>query len=120
MTNRSSIRLLAACVLMFAASAAAAQEAALPEDAVCAAYGPGFRALAGTEVCVKLGGSVRVDAGYVSRGGLDAKGASPSSGYTTTTKGKLRLDARTETDFGTVRFVFDIDKRLGEDWPGER
>ncbi len=32
-------------------------------DAHCAAYGPGFAAVAGSDTCIRIGGRVRVEAG---------------------------------------------------------
>ena len=43
----------------------------------CAAHGPGFARVAGSETCVKIGGHIRVEAG-VSNHGLRGSGSSAS------------------------------------------
>jgi len=75
---------LVAGVLMFGAgSAARAQQSAHRPQAPspCAALGQGFMQMPGTDTCVRIGGSVQVDAGRgnsSSGGGSSGPSASPS------------------------------------------
>ena len=70
--GRGSVNLyvLACAMITLAATAAAAEEAIVPDGAPestktdsCRSYGPGYFRLAGTQTCMKIGGSVRVDIG---------------------------------------------------------
>ena len=91
---------------------------------VCDAYGSGFFYIPGSDTCVKLGGRVRVEPGYISSGTImlppvigngkssvnsNAYAVSSSTGanaYDTTglhTRGIIMLDARTPTSMGAVR-----------------
>jgi hypothetical protein len=73
-------------------------------QALCSMYGAGFHVIPGTETCLKVGGRVRVDAGYV--GGDLGSGAPNASSVA---NGRVRFESRTETDFGQVRIVIDKD-----------
>ncbi|KMO19511.1 porin [Methylobacterium platani] len=79
---------------------------------VCSAYGAGFFFVPGTDTCLRVSGRARFEAGY-------------SQGYTRTGNngdlmgyrglGRLNLDARTQTAYGTLRaFVrFELASRTG-------
>ncbi len=58
---------------MFALSGALAKEdprsRTAPRPTGCEAFGPGFRKIEGSESCLKIGGSVRVESTYGSGGG---------------------------------------------------
>lgn len=87
------------------AAVAGAQAADLPSRKaapveyvrVCTAYGAGFFYIPGTDTCLRVGGRVRAEMGFAerwSRGG---------DGYGTRSYGRIQLDARTQTAFGTLR-----------------
>jgi hypothetical protein len=65
----------------------------------CPAYGPGFFRQPGSTVCVKIGGSLRGEAGIRDRRSQLA----PLSG--SVVRGDLMLDTRTPSDYGTIRTV---------------
>jgi len=60
----------------------------------CPQYGPGFVRVEGSSLCVRAGGSVRVDVGRSSR-----------SGSGSAVRGMAELETRAETGFGTMRTV---------------
>jgi len=79
---------------------------------VCDAYGAGFFYIPGTDTCLHVGGRVRADYGYYKAGNLYTAG----NGATTTAsqamnseaweaRGRVDLDARTQTSEGTVQTV---------------
>ncbi|MGY2051347.1 porin [Methylobacterium sp. JK268] len=77
---------------------------------VCTAHGVGFFSLPGTDTCIRIGGRARFEAAYVqplTRSGGD------TTGYRGL--GRLNLDARTTTGYGTLRaFIrFDLAGRTG-------
>jgi hypothetical protein len=95
----------AALVAVTGARAADAVVVAEPEPVeyvrVCDVYGSGFFYLPGTETCLKIGGYIRVDI----RGG-DFYGVTSGSGddtYNNRVRFQLRADARSETEYGTLR-----------------
>ena len=70
-----------ACAMITLAAPAAAEEAIVPDGArespetdSCRSFGPGYFKLAGTQTCMKIGGSVRVDIG----GGDPSRNGEPS------------------------------------------
>ncbi len=86
---------------------------------VCDAYGAGFFYIPGTETCIKLGGRVRAD--YSMSAAKDVYSATSSAGVGTLktsaasenkfgseTRGRIDLDARTATAYGTVQAVTAI------------
>jgi hypothetical protein len=84
---------------------------------VCDAYGAGFFYIPGTDSCLRVGGMIRQDFAYVPKGDTykvtsGARAISTyGAGQNTTgweTRGRLDLDARTPTDFGTVRTAAGI------------
>jgi hypothetical protein len=68
----------------------------------CATAGQGFVAVAGTETCMRVGGSVRVEAGVVS-GGSKAGGR-----FKSRTVGTATMETRTETDLGLIRTFMQV------------
>jgi len=97
-----------------AATATTAQAADLPVAPepvdyvrVCDAYGARFYYIPGTETCLRVGGRVRtqfvVNNVLESNGNNDAWGQRDSDGYSWLSRGYLYLDARTATEFGTLR-----------------
>lgn len=99
------------------AAAAGAQAADLPMRKaapveyvrVCTAYGAGFFYIPGTDTCLRVGGRARFEYNYQS---LRSRNSS-NSGYRGL--GRLNIDARTQTPYGTLRaFVrFEIASRSG-------
>ncbi|QFT00649.1 Porin omp2b precursor [Labrenzia sp. THAF191b] len=93
-----------------AAAATTAQAADLPVAPepvdyvrVCDAYGARFYYIPGTETCLRVGGRVRTQ--VIVNNTLDngAWGNRDSDGYSWLSRGYLYLDARTATEFGTLR-----------------
>jgi hypothetical protein len=95
----------------------AAQAADLPVKAkpveyvkVCSIYGAGFYYIPGTDTCVKVGGFVRAEWAYNAGGshsvflsGANARDTRESDRYGTRVRGIVSWDARTQTEFGTLR-----------------
>jgi hypothetical protein len=80
-----------------AADLPARQVAAVEYVRVCSTYGAGFFYIPGTETCLRVGGRVRADALY----------AEPFSRaqdvFGIRVRGRLNVDARTATAYGTLR-----------------
>ncbi|PSJ65847.1 porin [Kumtagia ephedrae] len=100
----------AALVAVSGARAADAVVVAEPEPMeyvrVCDVYGTGFFYMPGTETCLKVSGYIRVDI----RGG-DAFEFISNAGeetYNNRARFQLRIDARTETELGTLRSYAQI------------
>jgi hypothetical protein len=76
---------------------------------VCTAYGAGFFYIPGTDTCLRVGGRARFEAQFKSQRARSGD----TSGYRGL--GRLNLDARTATPYGTLRaFVrFEIASRTG-------
>jgi hypothetical protein len=106
----------AAFVAVSGARAADAVVVAEPEPAeyvrICDVYGAGYYYIPGTETCLKVGGYIRIDF----RGGnqgfedvLDKEDALAgittnfNDTYNTFARAQISLDARSETEFGTLR-----------------
>ncbi|KMO41233.1 porin [Methylobacterium tarhaniae] len=79
---------------------------------VCSAYGAGFFFIPGTDTCLRVSGRARFEAGY-SQGYSRSSNNGDLMGYQGL--GRLNLDARTQTAYGTLRaFVrFDLSSRTG-------
>jgi hypothetical protein len=81
---------------------------------VCSAYGAGFFFIPGTDTCLKFGGRVRADYAYVSpKNHLSATGAVANAKDAVNTygweaRGRLDVDARTNTAYGTVQAAFGM------------
>ena len=82
---------------------------------ICDAYGAGFYTIPGSETCIKIGGRVRAD--YAMSGKKDVYTASATtlagvSGsqnlYGFEARGRVDLDARTPTAYGTVQAVTSL------------
>jgi len=87
---------------------------------ICDAYGSGFFAIPGTDTCIHVGGMVRSDTFYVPAQDIKkvtsgaaaiatAKNTENTLGYEV--RGRVDLDARTATDYGTLQTV--VSARLG-------
>ena len=100
---------LAASLIGFALSAAAAERVAAPgKPNPCAKHGPGFGELAGTTTCVRVGGHVRTE---LDAGSSRARGSERSR---LNAEARTILDARTDTDGGPLRGVVQVRGRRGE------
>lgn len=90
------------------AAVAGAQAADLPSRKaapveyvrVCSAYGAGFFYIPGTDTCLRVGGRVRAEYTVGSRYG------DTGDSYGTRARGRLNIDARTATAYGTLRTFF--------------
>lgn len=90
------------------AAVAGAQAADLPSRKaapveyvrVCSAYGAGFFYIPGTDTCLRVGGRVRAEYTVGSRYG------DTGDAYGTRSRGRLNIDARTATAYGTLRTFF--------------
>jgi hypothetical protein len=80
---------------------------------ICSAYGAGFFYIPGTDTCLRVSGRARFEYQYSEQFSRNA-GAGNISGYRAL--GRMNLDARTQTAYGTLRaFVrFDIASRTGQ------
>jgi len=67
---------------------------------VCSAYGAGFFFIPGTETCLRVGGRVRAEYTVGTRYGEG------QDAYGTRSRGRLNVDARTATAYGTLRTFF--------------
>ncbi|WNJ88220.1 porin [Bosea sp. 685] len=87
------------------AAVAGAQAADLPSRKaapveyvrVCSTYGAGFFYIPGTETCLRVGGRVRAEYGTMERF------ARSQDGYGFRARGRINIDARTATAYGTLR-----------------
>ena len=95
---------------------AGAQAADLPVKAkpvqyvkICSLYGAGFYYIPGTDVCLKVGGWVRqylgVNALSTTNGGLagNLNTNAQNNGWTWKVRGYITADARSQTEWGTLR-----------------
>ena len=99
----------AALAAVSGAQAADAIVAAEPEPMeyvrVCDAFGTGYFYIPGTETCLKIGGYVRFQVD--GRSDLDLAGpagfsASTEGGYRTNTRGQIAVEAKNDTEYGTL------------------
>lgn len=98
----------AACFAPFLTSAAIAADlpSAAPGDGrlrACTVQGPGFIFIPGTDTCLRIGGYLWVEGYYNS---YTAYPPQNDKTYSIAT-GALIVDARTQTDYGTVRSYFE-------------
>lgn len=123
-----SILLGAAAGLATVAAASAAdlpsrKSAPVEYVKVCNAYGAGFFYIPGTDTCLRVGGLVVAEARAVwpVRNTLTAAGGvvNPKFNrdrYGSSALGRLELDARTQTGYGTLRAFARIDSYYGSAW----
>ena len=83
---------------------------------ICSLYGDGFFYIPGTDTCLKLGGWVRYD-GYFNQnsganppvgGGAGRNDRADSPDYSDRSRTVISLDARTPTEFGTLRAYYRV------------
>ncbi|MCO4319003.1 porin [Phyllobacterium sp. 21LDTY02-6] len=98
----------AALVVVSGARAADAVIVAEPEPAeyvrVCDTYGAGFFYIPGSETCLKISGYMRYDA----RAGDSAYNGEERDTYSQRSRVSLRVDARNETELGTLRSYVEL------------
>jgi hypothetical protein len=77
---------------------------------VCSLYGAGFLYIPGTDTCLKIGGMVRADYGVNAGGshgqywdGSNAAYNRNTNDFQTRTRTQISFDARTQTEYGTLR-----------------
>jgi opacity protein-like surface antigen len=105
----------AALVAVSGARAADAVVVAEPEPVeyvrVCDVYGTSFYYIPGTEICLKVGGYVRYDLGAGDLFGDVGDDSDDGDNDTWHKRGRfqLRVDARTETELGTLRGYAAVD-----------
>jgi hypothetical protein len=111
--NIKSLLLGSAAALVAVSGAQAADAVIAPEPEpveyvrVCDVYGTSFYYIPGTEICLKVGGYVQYDLGFG-----DLAGAVSDTGddtYYKRARFQLRIDARTETELGTLRGYAALD-----------
>ncbi len=111
--------LFGSAAALFAASAAQAADAVVIADPepveyvrVCDVYGAGYYYIPGTETCLKIGGYMRYDVGvgelfgltsYDKKDWADNGDYNENDTYYKRARLQLNLDARTETELGTLR-----------------
>jgi hypothetical protein len=87
---------------------------------ICDAYGAGFFGIPGTDTCIKVGGMVRYDTFYTPSQDINkitsgAKAVATNKATEMTlgneVRGRIDLDSRTSTDYGTLQTV--VSARLG-------
>jgi hypothetical protein len=79
----------------------------------CSIYGAGFRYVPGADVCMKVGGWVRAEAGggrgQVNWGALNANPNDRATGNAAVgARGYLTTDVREQTGYGTVRAYLSV------------
>lgn len=95
---------------------------------VCSAYGAGFYYIPGTDTCLKIGGYVRFDTYVNATGtfnpfisnqtlGAGVRTNDLTDSYRTRTRGLITLDARTQTEYGTLRSYAGFGANL-DSWGG--
>jgi len=111
--NIKSLLLGSAAALVAVSGARAADAVVAPEPEpveyvrVCDVYGTSFYYIPGTEICLKVGGYLRYDIGF---GDLFGDvGDDGDMTYHKRARFQLRMDARTETELGTLRGYAAID-----------
>src|SRR5688500_4589954 len=110
-----------------------AQAADLPVKAkpveyvkICSLYGAGFYYIPGTDTCIRIGGHIRAEVSFNSRGsGLQTWGVGDGAAtqtrdrdqFFTRTRAYLFADTRTQTAYGTLRtfqaYRFQADTPVG-------
>jgi hypothetical protein len=117
--------LLASAAGLFAATGVQAADLAVKAKPVeyvkvCNLYGAGFWYIPGTDTCIKVGGFLRMEVNFNGDGGGQEAGISSSAGQFngagTRATGQMSFrerslssfDARTQTEYGTLRSYFDI------------
>ena len=108
--NIKSLLLGSAAALLAVSGARAADAVVVAEPEpmeyvrICDVYGAGFYYIPGTETCLKIGGLVRYQINFNNDDNGDLTGdAALNEGWVKATTARLKLDARSETEFGTFK-----------------
>lgn len=106
----------AALAAVSGAQAADAIVAAEPEPMeyvrVCDAFGTGFFYIPGTETCLKIGGYVRFQTDF-------GRGEFGRSDWNTWTRGHLAVEAKSDTELGTLTSVITVQGEAGNSAYGD-
>jgi len=96
---------------------------------VCSLYGAGFYYMPGTDMCIKIGGWVRVEATWGNNNGnmtwgpwAGQENIRQTSNFVTRERGYITADAREQTAYGTARAYIDVglsDSDIGESAGGQ-
>lgn len=78
---------------------------------ICSTYGAGFYYIPGSDTCLKVGGFVQVDYNYLDTSYLPN---TEQNDVYFLARGALRLDARTQTEYGTLRSYLEYRLTYGE------
>jgi hypothetical protein len=83
---------------------------------ICDAFGAGFYYIPGTDTCLKIGGRVRVEAHYADfdSDNVDFDDAAFNN-FTTRARAVVKMDSRTQTDFGLIRAYLEYQFTVGPD-----
>ncbi|MBA5775832.1 porin [Stappia sp. F7233] len=111
--NIKSILLGAAAAAAAATGAQAADLPVAPEPVdyvrICDAFGTGFFYIPGTETCLRVGGRIRTEFRFNDFGDSDNSWDEDSDISTAfRARGYIRLDSRTNTEFGLLRTYLDL------------
>jgi hypothetical protein len=104
-----SLLIGSAAALVAATGARAADAVMAPEPEpveyvrVCDAYGAGFFYIPGTETCLQISGYVWYQMGTASDGGTPNYHGFTSDGWNKSVRARVNFDARSETEWGTLR-----------------
>jgi hypothetical protein len=85
---------------------------------ICDAFGTGYYYIPGTDTCLRVAGRVRIESHYVDGDTDSLYGVfePQTNNWTTRARGYIRLDARTQTEFGLVRAYISYQLTVG---PGQ-
>jgi hypothetical protein len=97
------------------AAVAGAQAADLPSRKaapveyvrVCSAFGAGFFYIPGTDTCLRVGGRVRAE--YIVQQKFNGVGVDTQDQYGMRARGRIYVDARNQTAYGTLRTFVRVD-----------
>ena len=109
--NIKSLLLGSAAALLAVSGARAADAVVVAEPEpmeyvrICDVYGAGFYYIPGTETCLKIGGLVRYQ--------INAAEFIGDEGWNKTSLARFKLDARSETEYGTFRRYIEIEHSIG-------
>ena len=78
---------------------------------VCTAFGAGFFYIPGSDTCLKISGEIRAD--NIFRGTKTNDVTRGTDGVVFQGRGKIAFDARTATDYGTLRSLFQVLGKIG-------
>ena len=102
-----------AALLVIGSAAYAVTPAPAPVEyvRVCDAFGAGYFYIPGTETCLKIGGSVRVESSFVFPGddanfrAFTDRPLDDFNQWNFRARGTVSFDARTQTDIGLIEIV---------------